>query len=85
MIDFAESFSPSVQSYEGDYACSHPYSPLECNIKKSSNMEITKEGIENKEIDFWSVGLTIYEVFFRKLPISYSRPFFIDISTNWKN
>lgn len=44
-----------------------------------------KEGIRNKEIDYWSVGVNIYEIFFRKLPMSYSRPFSNDISVNWKH
>jgi serine/threonine protein kinase len=28
IIDFAESYSKNIDFYEGDYACSHPYSPL---------------------------------------------------------
>jgi len=30
------------------------------------------------------VGVTIYELFFRKLPLSFSRAFLIDISASWK-
>ena len=41
-------------------------------------------GIANKEIDYWSVGITIFELFFRKLPISYSRAFSLDIAAGWK-
>lgn len=42
------------------------------------------EGINRKEIDYWSVGVTIYEVFFRKLPVSFSRAFLVDITSTWK-
>lgn len=28
--------------------------------------------------------MTIYELFFQKHPVSYSRPFYIDICTSWK-
>jgi serine/threonine protein kinase len=84
IIDFAESYSPEVTFYEGEYACSHPYSPLECAFKKQESTD-TKEGIVNKEIDYWSVGITLYELFFRKLPVSYSRPFLTDICLSWKN
>ena len=41
-------------------------------------------GIENKEVDYWSIGINLYEIFFRKLPLSYSRPFQNDIVANWK-
>jgi hypothetical protein len=42
------------------------------------------EGIGKKEIDYWSVGITIYEIFFRKLPVSFSRAFLVDITSSWK-
>ena len=37
------------------------------------------------EIDNWSVGFTIYELFQRKIPISYSQQFFGDILSSWKS
>lgn len=36
------------------------------------------------EIDYWSVGMTIFELFFRKLPVSFSRAFLTDITASWK-
>lgn len=39
IIDFAESYSDSkfISEYNGDYACSHPYSPLECSELRSNS------------------------------------------------
>jgi hypothetical protein len=35
IIDFAESYSENTKHLSQDYACSHPYSPLECSQKKN--------------------------------------------------
>lgn len=40
--------------------------------------------LAKKEIDYWSVGVTIYELFFRKLPVSFSRIFSVDIAASWR-
>ena len=35
------------------------------------------------EIDYWSVGMVIYHVFFQKKPINYSKPYFNDMVIKW--
>ena len=77
IIDFAESYWPDGKE-EADLACSHPYSPLECSEKLKGGT-----GLKEKEIDYWSVGITIYELFFRKMPLSFSRAFYVDIAASW--
>lgn len=41
-----------------------PYSPFEC-IKSDEN------GTKKKEIDYWSIGLLVYEILHKKPPLSF--------------
>lgn len=54
-----------------------PYSPIECYVS-------CEEGFNSTSIDRWSVGLILYELMFKKNPISYSRCFAADIYKGWK-
>ena len=85
IIDFAESYSSKVSLEVQEYASSFPYSPLECNERENIKPEGSRKGIVNPEIDYWSVGMTIYEIFFRKLPVSFSKTFLSDIISSWKS
>jgi len=58
--------------------------PLYCPIETSTLHDKHKEiGIDKKEIDFWSIGILLYEIFHGCVPISYSSLTSKDILTLW--
>lgn len=43
-----------------------------------------EESYNNKAIDLWSVGVILHEMFFQKIPMTYSKSFATDIYRGWK-
>lgn len=56
------------------------YCPLESSI---FHVDYLKQGLKNPEIDYWSVGVILYEIFNNKIPISYSTSTTKDIHALW--
>jgi serine/threonine protein kinase len=80
IIDFGDSaLSSDVFNGTGSpsgLGCSAPYSPIECLM----DME---EGFNRREIDYWSVVLIIYEMFFSRLPFYFNRKILNDLVDGW--
>lgn len=80
IIDFGESALASDEfrkSKECILGSTIPYSPVECTV-------ISAESFNSPKIDLWSVGVILYEMFFKKTPISYSKCFASEIYRGWK-
>ena len=82
LIDFSDSWWVNSKIAHEKLYGTLPYSPLESsnNCKKYE-----LDGISKPEIDYWSVGILLHEVFCTGLPLSYSACMAKDIHSLWFN
>ena len=64
------------------YSSTLPYSPFECQMCNKSKTDI---GINNFEIDAWSISMVIFEIFHQKSAINFKPIFASDIKKLIKN
>jgi hypothetical protein len=65
-----DDFHPSL------FSSTSPYSPFECQMLSKSK---TDAGINNFEIDAWSLSMVIFEIFNQKRAVNYKSIFASDI------
>lgn len=64
------------------YSSTSPYSPFECQMCNKSQ---TDTGINNFEIDAWSIAIVIFEIFHQKRAVNFKSIFASDIRKLIKN
>ena len=82
LIDFSDSWFIN-ENHNNEKLCGTlPFSPIETS---RHNKSFEENGINKPSIDYWSVGIIIYEIFYGSLPLTFSPCMAKDIHSLWKN